>query len=95
MSKFKSIKHLPKKDEVVEFLELPRDTVYHDSVVTIIGNSRVIVENYKGIIEYSLDKIVLQGKKQRIQILGKKLMIQYYTNTDMKICGLIDAIQYL
>lgn len=83
------------KELMVESLKLPKDSVLGASIVTITGNSEVFVENYRGILEYSNEMILLQGKTCKIELTGKKLNIVYYTNEDMKISGRISAIRYL
>lgn len=83
------------KELMVESLKLPKDSMLGASIVTITGNSEVFVENYRGILEYSHEIILLQGKTCKIELTGKKLNIVYYTNEDMKISGRISAIRYL
>ena len=83
------------KELMVESLKLPKDSMLGASIVTVTGNSEVFVENYKGILEYSGEMILLQGKNCKIELTGKKLNIVYYTNEDMKISGRISAIRYL
>lgn len=80
---------------MVESLKLPRDSVLGDSIVTITGNTEIFVENYKGILQYSGECILLQGKHCKIELTGKRLHIVYYTNEDMKICGLLESVRYL
>ncbi len=80
---------------MVESLKLPKDSLLGASIVTITGNSEVFVENYKGILEYSSENILLQGKNCKIELTGKRLNIVYYTNEDMKISGKISAVRYL
>lgn len=86
---------MPKKEMVVESLKLPKDSMLGASIVTLTGNTDAFVENYRGIIEYTGDLILLQGKTCKIKICGKRLCIDYYTNEDMKISGLIEQICYL
>lgn len=86
---------MPKKEMVVESLKLPKDSILGASIVTLTGNTDAFVENYRGIIEYTGDLILLQGKTCKIKICGKRLCIDYYTNEDMKISGLIEQICYL
>jgi sporulation protein YqfC len=83
------------KELVVESLRLPKDSLLGASIVTITGNMDVFVENYKGIIEYTSQVILLQGKTCKIEICGKRLNIVYYTNEDMKISGCIEAVRYM
>ncbi|MDD2972430.1 MAG: YabP/YqfC family sporulation protein [Lachnospiraceae bacterium] len=83
------------KEHIVEQLRLPRDLMLGDSILTLTGKHTLCIENYKGIIEYTSTIIVIQGKNGQIHVEGKNLLIEYYTNEDMKIVGLICKIQYL
>ena len=83
------------KELMVESLKLPKDSMLGASIVTVTGNSEAFVENYRGIIEYNGEVILLQGKTCKIEIIGKRLSIVYYTNEDMKISGQIEQIRYL
>lgn len=65
------------------------------SILTMTGNHELWVENYKGIIEYTRESIILQAKTGQISICGCGLVIDYYTNEDMKIIGTIQCIRYL
>lgn len=83
------------KELIVDSLKLPRDMMMGASIVTVMGESQVLVENYRGILEYTPECITLQGKACRIAICGQCLCIAYYTNEDMKIEGKISEIKYL
>ncbi len=83
------------RELIVESLKLPKDTMLGAAIVTITGNREAFIENYKGILEYNTDSIVLQGKNCKICFEGKQLSIDYYTNEDMKISGSIDAVRYV
>lgn len=83
------------KELMVESLKLPKDSLLGASIVTVTGNTDAFVENYKGIIEYTNQQILLQGKTCKIEICGRRLNIVYYTDEDMKISGWIESIRYL
>lgn len=83
------------RELIVETLRLPKDTMLGAAIVTVTGNREAFIENYKGIIEYTTESIVLQGKNCKICFEGKNLSIDYYTNEDMKISGSIDAVRYI
>lgn len=82
------------KQNMVESLELPKDLMYGASIVTITGRREVLIENYKGILEYNEEYIRVQAKNVKITIFGKQLTIEYYTNEDMKVVGYIKSIEY-
>ena len=83
------------KELIVESLKLPKDTMLGAAIVTITGNREAFIENYKGILEYTTESIVLQGKNCKICFEGRHLSIDYYTNEDMKISGSIDSVRYV
>lgn len=83
------------KELIVESLKLPKDTMLGAAIVTITGNREAFIENYKGILEYTTESIVLQGKNAKICFEGSSLSIDYYTNEDMKISGKIDTLRYI
>ena len=82
------------KTNIVESLELPIDIMYGAVIITAMGRGQVLVENYKGIIEYTQEKIRLQTKTCQVTIQGKRLVVEYYTNEEMKITGYIQGILY-
>ena len=81
-----------RKERVVESLSLPKDLVLGSAILTVTGNSDLYIENYKGILTYEENCIVLQTKTCQIQIEGSSLSIDYYNNEDMKISGCIQQI---
>ena len=82
------------KAELTESLRLPKDLMFGAVIVTATGDREVYVENYKGILEYSDEKIKLQTKTCYLTITGRNLVISYYTNDEMKIIGCIQSIRY-
>ncbi|MEI3199537.1 MAG: YabP/YqfC family sporulation protein [Lachnospiraceae bacterium] len=49
----------------------------------------ILIENYKGILEYSGECLVVQAADCRVRICGKNLWIAYYNEMEMKVCGCI------
>ena len=87
--------NLPTKDILVDNLSLPRDVVDGVARVTLTGNEEVWIENYRGILEYTEKRVLLQTKTCQICFEGSRLTIEYYTNEDMKLKGNIQSIHYL
>lgn len=85
----------PKKELLVESLQLPKDVCMGALRVTLTGSGEAWIENYRGILEYTEQEILLQAKTCQVCFEGKGLTIDYYTNEDMKISGCIRSVKYL
>ena len=82
------------KEKIVEAAEMPKDVTLKLPVLTLIGQSELLIENYIGIIEYTDTMIRIQTKTGPLKLTGSKLIILYYTNDDMKIKGHIQSIEF-
>lgn len=80
---------------LVESLRLPKDVCMGALRVSLTGSTEAWIENYRGILEYTEQMILLQGKTCQVSFEGKGLSIDYYTNEDMKISGCIQCVRYL
>lgn len=83
-----------KRQGLTEGLELPKDVSCGVVIVTVTGRRSLILENYKGIVSYDDDCIVIQTRDCRVSVCGCRLKVDYYTNEEMKIVGLIHQISY-
>lgn len=95
MKKNHSTKFLEQKEHLADLFSLPHDIVCGASNVSVIGSMRVIIENYKGILEYNSDMILLQGKQSKIQITGNCLKVRSYNEEEMVIDGRIDGVLFI
>ena len=82
------------RENLAETLKLPGDRVFQDAVITLTGDTQILIENYRGILEYSQSHILVQANRSRIRIQGEHLEILYYTNDEMKISGKFSGISY-
>lgn len=85
----------PKKEIIMESLQLPKDICLGALRVTMTGNKEAWIENYRGILEYTETNILLQAKTCQVCFEGTGLSVDYYTNEDMKISGCISCVKYL
>ncbi len=83
-----------KKEALIESLKFPKDICMGAIRVTMTGNREAWIENYRGLLEYTQEQILLQGKTCQVCFEGTGLSIDYYTNEDMKISGCISCIRY-
>ncbi len=82
------------KDRVSGKIGFTADVMLGATIVTMEGDNRLFIENYKGIITYTDKCIMVQGRKNKIMVEGKNLQIEYYTNLDMKINGTIYIVKF-
>lgn len=74
---------------------MPKDVMQGAPLLTMTGQTELRIENYRGIREYTDSLILVQTKTGRIAVAGKELKIEYYTNEEMKITGMICSVEYL
>ena len=76
-------------------LRLPKDLAKGEALVSITGQEEAFIENYKGILECTDESVVIATGRCRIRFQGKHLHVEYYTNEEMKIEGMIQKILFL
>lgn len=82
-------------NQILETCQLPKDVLSGAAVISMTGNTEILIENFKNIIKYQSDILTLQCKKNQIQILGKNLMIEFYTNEEIKVKGVISELKFM
>ena len=65
------------------------------SLFHMVGASEIFVENFKGIIYYTCHEILIKGNHIKYCVCGDCLMIEYYSNEDMKISGQIKEVKVI
>lgn len=80
------------KDQLVTALEVPADLAYGEPVVTVTGKHRAVVENYRSILRYTREEIVLLTLHGRLSIQGKGLTIPCYNEEEMEVTGHIFCV---
>lgn len=80
------------KENLVTSLELPRDLAMRETVVTVTGQRQAVVCNYRSILRYEEDEIILLTFNGHLTIRGKRLMILRYTPEEMCIEGIVTEI---
>lgn len=73
-------------------LHLPEDVVKKYSIINILGNHTMVIENFKAIMEYRNDYIKIKAKDKIISVYGNRITIEYYNTEEIKISGNMDQI---
>lgn len=82
-----------KKNRFNQILELPRELDSTEPKITIISFDQILIENYKGILEYEEFFVKLDTAIGTININGYKLVLEQITEDDIEIKGVIKSIE--
>lgn len=83
------------KEKVTEILELPKEIVLNMPKLTMLGNGDLIVENYKGIVEYDEGIIRLNTTSGIIKVTGSNIYIKEITLENIMIFGDIQSLEFI
>ena len=64
-------------------------------LLSMTGQEELLIENYRGIVEYTDAVLLLQTKVCLVRIEGQHLFLSYYTKEELKVTGNITAIHFL
>jgi sporulation protein YqfC len=80
---------------LVRAMELPEDLEKGNVLVSIQGQERIVVENFKGISSYTDGEIRLLTRKKKLCITGRNLVIENYTKEEVTITGYLERVEYV
>lgn len=79
-------------NRINRLLEIPKETYTNEPKITITGFNELIIENYKGILEYEDYYIKLSTYIGTININGFGLNLDKMTEDCLKITGKIESL---
>lgn len=82
-------------NKMIDTCQLPKEVLLGASIISMTGNTDIFIENFKSIIKYQTDLLLIQGKRNPIQISSKNLQLKQYTKEELKIHGMIREIKFL
>ena len=84
---------MKRKSKINQILEMPREIDNKEPRITIISFDEILIENYKGILEYEEFFIKVDTEIGIININGYKLTLEQITDEDIGIKGTIKSIE--
>ena len=81
-----------KFNKIDSLLELPQEIYSNTPKLTTMGFDEIILENYKGIIEYEEFFASISTHIGLVNINGYNLNLEKMTNDDIKITGTIESV---
>ena len=83
---------MEKKQKIKNFLEMTKEIISNIPKITIVGSNEMLIENYKGILEYEEFFVRVNTYIGIINVNGLNLNLNQITEDDMIITGKIDSI---
>ena len=80
--------------KIEELANIPKDVTEGLPYLSILGNTEIYIENYRGLLEYTHEIVRVQTQNGRIELNGTNLHVEYYSNDEMKIKGFIKEINF-
>ena len=85
-------KNQRKFSKIDRLLEMPQEVYTDTPKITITGFNEVIIENFKGILEYEDYYIRINTSLGIVNINGYELKLENMTNDDIKVKGKVESI---
>lgn len=81
-------------NRVDKLLELPKEVYSNEPKIVITGFDELIIENFKGILEYEEFFVRINTYIGIININGYNLNLENMTDDDLKVKGKIESIEF-
>lgn len=79
--------------KLTDVLDLPPEVVMDMARINMVGNMELIVENHKGLIEYSPECIRVRVKAGEVVVTGKNLHLRFLYKDEVKIAGVLENVE--
>lgn len=80
--------------KIDNILEIPKEVSTEIPKLTLIGFEQLLIENFKGILEYEECFVKVSTSEGNININGFNLSLNQMTEDDIMINGKIDSIDF-
>lgn len=81
------------KSAFANVLEIPTDIALNLPRITMIGNLQMVIENHKGIMEYTNNRIRVLVSRGYLEIEGSNLVLRNIQIDEMVINGEIEQVK--
>ena len=83
-----------KINRINKLLEMPEEISSNEPKITIMGFNQMLIENYKGILEYQEFFIRINTYTGIININGFQMSLNEMTCDDIMVTGKIDSVDF-
>ena len=73
---------------------LPEEVLFGAPKVVLVGEERALVENHKGIVEYTDERVRVRTDRALLEIAGANLTLGHVGKSDLLVRGKIEKVEY-
>lgn len=88
----KKIRELP--GELAEKMHIPGEIMPAAGIITVTGGRHALVQDHRGIVEYSEERIVLALKRGKLNLTGADLQLKAMNGGELVIMGRIHNVEW-
>jgi sporulation protein YqfC len=79
---------------VADLFEIPTDIALNVPRITMIGNLQMIIENHRGLIEYSRELVRVGAGNGQIVVIGTELAVGSVLAEDLSVMGRFASVSF-
>lgn len=83
-----------RQNRLEELLEIPKEISSQEAKITVVGFEQMLIENYKGILEYQEFYIRISTHIGIVNVNGFNLKLEEMTSDDIMVKGKIESIDF-
>ena len=88
----KKLRELPY--ELADKLELPEDVLLGSAKLTVTGDRSAVIENNRGVLEYTAERIVVAVPRGKVCLDGTGLRLKAMNKNELLVGGRIRNIEW-
>ena len=83
------------KQKIAAFAELPDELLLNVPLITMTGADEMSIENFKGLIEYTDERVRVSTASGVMLLTGKRLCLKSMTRERVLVTGRISKLEFL
>ena len=81
-------------EELSDRLKLPEEVLLGEAKISIIAGRKILIENHKGILEYTPENVVVNLGKAKLCLFGESFLVEAMNSAQLLISGRIQSAQW-
>ncbi|MBR3292821.1 MAG: YabP/YqfC family sporulation protein [Oscillospiraceae bacterium] len=81
-------------EDLAERLQLPEEAISGAVKLTAVGDRRLLIEQHKGLLEYSGETIRVSTGRGQIVLHGANLEMDAMNQTELLVCGRLQSLEW-